>query len=251
MEKKDPTEVKAKKYPSPKEVAESIKVGYVPKDNVIDRYLPVFFRYVSSQYWTPIKVALRASQWLREVKVKTVLDVGSGPGKFCVVGALATECSFVGIEQRERLHLVARDLARRFGVEGQVRFIHGTFGVTPLENFDAYYFYNPFGENTFSPSDWLDRNVELSIERYEREVALAEQMMQRFPVGTYVICYNGFGGTMPENYKVVRSDLSASSLLQMWKKTAPVLQSTLRNQHPYFSCHPLEAMRVVSYCSPK
>jgi hypothetical protein len=218
MEKRDPTELSAEYPLSPGEVAENIRAGRIPKDSDIDRYLPASLSFVSNQHWTPIRVALRVSHWLNEFGIKTVLDVGSGPGKFCVLGALATKCSFVGIEQRENLFLVAHSLSWRFGVESQVRFIHGTFGVTPLGTFDAYYFYNPFGENTFGPSDWLDSKVEHSIERYEREVAAVEQMMQGFPVGTYIICYNGFGGTMPKEYEVVRYEANAPNSLQMWRK---------------------------------
>ena len=42
-------------------------------------------------HWTPVHVARRAAQFLVTGPETRVLDVGSGPGKFCLVGALATQ----------------------------------------------------------------------------------------------------------------------------------------------------------------
>jgi SAM-dependent methyltransferase len=216
MGKRDLT--KSRSAQSPRELAEAIREGQVPTDSAVDRYLPSPLQLASHQYWTSVAVALRVSQWLVEVGARTVLDVGSGPGKFCVLGALATDCSFVGIEQREHLVLAANSFAKCFEVEQRVRFIHGVFGETPLETFDAYYFYNPFIESVFGSKEWLDESVEHSEERFIREVALAEQMMCDLPIGTYLICYNGFGGRIPDDYVIVRRDPKAADSLQMWEK---------------------------------
>jgi len=53
----------------------------------------------------------------------TVLDVGSGAGKFCLIGAASTGATFVGVEQRPRLVRIARETSRRAGVTN-VEFIH-------------------------------------------------------------------------------------------------------------------------------
>jgi SAM-dependent methyltransferase len=218
MEKRDLATPKIEQNLSPREIAEAIRTGQIPTDSAIDRYLPARFRFVSHQYWTPVAVALRVSQWLTEVGAKTVLDVGSGPGKFCVLGALSTHCSFVGIEQRERLFLAAHQLARCFEVNERVRLVHGVFGEVPLENFDAYYFYNPFIENVFPSEEWLDDSVEHSEEKFNREVALVGKLMRNSPIGTYIICYNGFGGSISHDYELVRNDPSSFDSLRMWKK---------------------------------
>jgi SAM-dependent methyltransferase len=201
------------------ELAREIRYGHEPSDTIFDRFLSPHVRFASYHFWTSAAVAMRISEWLVKEQVQRVLDVGSGPGKFCVIGALATQCSFVGIEQRENLVLYARQLAKCFEVEARVQFIHGVFGEEMLEDFDAYYFYNPFGENTFSSNDWLDNSVELSEARYLRDVLFTEDMMRRAPLGTYFIFYNGFGGTMPHTYDELYNDTEAPNPLQMWKKT--------------------------------
>jgi SAM-dependent methyltransferase len=203
------------------ELALEIRYGHEPSDALFDRFLSPHVRFASYQFWTSVAVAMRVSEWLVKEQVKTVLDVGAGPGKFCVIGALATQSTFIGIEQRENLVLYARQLAKCFEVEARAQFIHGVFGEDILGDFDAYYFYNPFGENNFGPNDWLDQSVELGEARYLRDVLFTEDTMRRAPAGTYFIFYNGFGGTIPPSFEEIYRDVDAPSSLQMWQKTRP------------------------------
>ena len=137
--------------PSSWQVGEALRTGNCPSDRSFDRFLPHSLRLVSGRYWTPLIVARRVADWLDEVGVKTVVDIGSGAGKFCVATALAGRCTFTGIEQRGRLVHAARDLATQFGVEDRVCFIEGTLRRDSLPDADAYYLYNTFGENLFGP----------------------------------------------------------------------------------------------------
>lgn len=199
-------------------VAAAIREGRCPPEREFDRFLPFELRPMSTTYWSRLCVALRAAEWIRELGVRTVVDVGSGPGKFCVIAALATEARFIGVEQRERLVLAARDLARTFGVADRVQFVRGTFGDMPLPVAEAYYFFNPFGENVFGPEDRLDHDVELGNSRYLRDVASAEQLLDDLPSDTYLITYNGFGGAVPKSFQDVRVDRELPSVLRMWRK---------------------------------
>jgi hypothetical protein len=205
--------------PSVEQVAEAISSGVCPNDRFFDRFLPYDLRRVSGQHWTPLAVALRVASWLHRVRVRSVVDIGSGPGKFCVAAALASRCSFTGIEQRSRFVEAAGDLARLFGVRDRVQFVHGalTRGAVPVA--DAYYLYNPFGENLLSPDESLGDDVELSLERYDRDIALMQGFFERTPVGTYVIKYNGFGGQMPSSYREVLVDRETPNVLRMWRKS--------------------------------
>jgi predicted RNA methylase len=163
----------------PQRVAEALRAGRCPPDRAFDRFLPDELRVVSGQYWTPLGVAKRVAEWLDELNVRTVVDIGSGAGKFCVAAALAGHCHFIGLEQRSRLVASARTLARVFGVDDRVSFIEGAFGdiATPIA--DAYYLYNPFGEYRFGSRDHFDRGLELSDKRHARDVAAVEDLLQR------------------------------------------------------------------------
>jgi len=205
--------------PSAQRVARALRVGRCPGDGAFDRFLPYHSRLASGQHWTPLVVALRVAGWLDGLAVKTVVDIGSGAGKFCVAAALASHCDFTGIEQRPRLVAAARGLARIFDVEDRVRFVQGTLGQCSLPEADAYYLYNPFGENLFGPVGHLGDDVELSDERYRRDVTRMETFLERARVGTYIVKYNGFGGRMPPTYDEIRVDREMPNVLRVWRKT--------------------------------
>lgn len=201
------------------QVAEALRVGICPEDRAFDRFLSHELQIISGQYWTPLAVALRAAAWFYELDVRTVADIGSGAGKFCVAAALAGRCYFTGLEQRPRLVTAARTLARFFKVDNRVCFVEGTLGDIAPPIADAYYLFNPFGENLFNQDDCIDDSVELSNERYVRDIAAMEDLLHRASVGTYVLTYNGFGGRVPYSYDEVRVARDLPKLLRMWRKT--------------------------------
>jgi predicted RNA methylase len=203
---------------SPANIAASLRAGQYDLDREFDRFLPIKWRAASHWCWTPIRVAARVAAWLDELSIRTLLDIGSGPGKFCIVGAITGGCVFLGLEQRPRLVEVARTLAKLFGVEDRVCFLDATFGEAPVPLADAYYLYNPFGENLSRSEDRLDSEVELNDERYLRDVAATEQMLAEAPVGTVVITYNGFGGTIPLDYREIRVATDLPNILRLSRR---------------------------------
>lgn len=196
-----------------------LRDGRLRSNPTFDSLLPHDLRARSALHWTPLNVARRVAKWVDEQEIGTVLDIGSGVGKFCVAAALAGRAKYVGIEQRSRLVTVSRELAACLGVAERASFIHGTFGSSYIPEFDAYYLYNPFGENLFGPLSQIDRDVELSEARYWRDIATIEQMLAQAPVGTYLITYNGFGGRVPASYSQIRVDRELPNVLRMWQRT--------------------------------
>jgi SAM-dependent methyltransferase len=201
-------------------MAQALRHGTPPSDRAFDRFLSRDLQRLSRQHWTPLVVAIRVGEWLDRVSARTVVDIGSGSGKFCVAAALVSRAKFTGIEQRPRLVDAARRLARAFGVEDRVTFLHATARPEVIPVADAYYLYNPFGENLQGHAGHVDSDVELSAKRYRREVALMERFFHGTRVGTYVVKYNGFGGVMPAAYAPIRIDHDLSSILRMWQMTA-------------------------------
>jgi predicted RNA methylase len=187
-------------------------------DRSFDRFLPEPLRRVSGQYWTPLEVVMRAATWFDDLGVRSVVDIGSGAGKFCVASALVGERRCTGVEHRPRLVRAAEELARRFRVDDRVSFVVGAVGHADLPPADAYYLYNPFGENVFGPSCQLDGEVELSRERYAHDVAAVESFFRRCPPGTFVVTYNGFGGRVPAAFEETRVDRELPNVLRMWRK---------------------------------
>jgi predicted RNA methylase len=206
--------------PSLPRLAAALRERREPPDRLFDHYLPRALRQVSARHWTPLAVVARAAAWLDDLGIRSLVDVGSGAGKFCVAAALACDTSFVGIEQRGDLVQAARELARLFGVEGRVRFEQAAFTPCALPPADAYYVYNPFGENLLRSDEQIDLEVELSAERHAREVTAFEAMLRALPSGAHLLAYNGFGGAMPATFSELRSDDSLPNALRLWRKDA-------------------------------
>jgi SAM-dependent methyltransferase len=203
---------------TPAQIGRVLRAGLPFTDSIFDDHLPDQLRRVSHQFSTPINVVLRICEWLTETGTHNVLDIGSGAGKFCVAAALATDCEFVGLEQRPWLVTAARRLAKRFQVHRRVEFVEGVLREEGHDGFDGYYLFNPFGENILGREAWLDDSVELSERRWDRDVSLAEGLIERLPLGTRVITYNGFGGRIPDCYSEIRVDRTTPSLLRMWER---------------------------------
>src|ERR1700730_11082711 len=94
------------------------------EDEKFDRIYPQEIRELSSLCWTPVAVAAEAAKMLVTASGLRVLDIGCGPGKFCLVGASLTDGRFTGVEQRSGLVAEARQAASNLGL-ADVEFIHG------------------------------------------------------------------------------------------------------------------------------
>jgi SAM-dependent methyltransferase len=202
-------------------LARALRTGHCLDDREFDSLLPRRWRAASWRYWTPLAAVARAAAWLDELGVRSVVDIGAGTGKFCVAGALLGRAHFIGVEQRAELVETARVLSRAYGVAERVSFLHETFGEVAPPLADAYYFFNPFGENLFSWKGWLDDSVELSEGRYARELRLTRRWLAGAKPGTYVLTYNGIGESLPVSYRPVRVDRELPCVLKLWQQQAP------------------------------
>jgi SAM-dependent methyltransferase len=187
-------------------------------DDELDEVYPPAIRAVSSSFWTPVRVALRAAELLVTSPATRVLDVGSGVGKFCLVGAAATGATFVGVEHRARFVAMATRVAAECGVPS-AHFRCATFETVDVEEFDAIYFFNPFEENLWRPADRLDETVPLSRERFALDTTRAKQLLARARVGTRVVTYHGFGSNMPPGFRLDVRERQGSGCLDRWTKT--------------------------------
>ncbi len=198
-------------------LALALRDGHCPPDAAFDRFLPASLRALSPHHWTPLPVVKRASEWLDSLGIRCVVDIGAGAGKFCVAGALFSGCRFIGLEQRPSRVASAHTLARLFGVDDRVRFVCGALGQVPTPVGDAYYFFNPF-DNALGDMDDQETGVGLRIDQHQPAVTIAEAILRRAPGGTCVLTHYGFGGRVPESYRLIRFDLALTGGLRLWRK---------------------------------
>jgi hypothetical protein len=67
-----------------------LRPQHSPTDSAFDRFLPEDLKAVSAQYSTPLRLGKRAAEWLDDLNVRHVVDIGSGAGKVCVPAALVS-----------------------------------------------------------------------------------------------------------------------------------------------------------------
>lgn len=199
-------------------MAAALRAGRTPADEVFDRFLPLELRDVSAEYWTPLRVVRQAAAWLRDIGARAVVDVGSGAGKFCVAAALLTRCRFIGLEKRASLVGAADELAAIFDVDDRVTFVTGDLAAGAKAAGDAYYFFNPFGEYAFYSRRFAEPGMSVTPETYTRDVAAATALLSGARHGTFVITFNGFGGSVPAGYEQIDVAARLPGTLRLWKK---------------------------------
>lgn len=196
----------------PADLLEHIHAG---EDEHFDLLYPPKIRVVSSIHWTPVKIASQAAEFLVREPGTRVLDIGCGPGKFCIVGALTTPGRFTGVEQRQWLCDLARTTVARTEVPN-VEFVHGNIEALPFSGFDAFYLFNPFEEN-LETSLKIDETVHLDGELYERYTEHVGRQLALAPVGTRVATYCGACEEVPTGYECLETSIDYR--LKFWEKT--------------------------------
>jgi len=187
-------------------------------DERFDQIYPPRVRKLSSQHWTPVAVASAAAKLLVRKPGTRVLDIGCGPGKFCLIGSLLTDGHFTGIEQRSHLARAARQAALDQEIYN-VEIIHGNVTSVPFSNYDAFYLFNPFEENMFKRQK-IDGAVPLSATLYKKYTRYVAAELRAKPIGTRVVNYAGNSHEVPNCYDCQLS--SFGERLKLWVKVREV-----------------------------
>jgi hypothetical protein len=181
-------------------------------DAAFDSIYPKHFELMSQNHWTPLAVARKAASLL-DIKGAKVLDIGSGIGKFCLIGGhLNPDCTFFGIEQRQELVHCADNAKDDLGLEN-VHFIHANMTQVNFQEFDHFYFYNSFYEN-IDQLNAIDNNIETSFSLYTYYTLYLRTVLNQMPSGTRVVTYQSEGEVIPSTYKL--AEHSFNTLLRLW-----------------------------------
>ena len=188
--------------------------NFTESDEEFDKVYPKRYQKISKIHWTPIDVIKTALGWLEENDSMKVLDIGSGVGKFCIVGSLLSKHKFTGVEKRNNLFLQAKKTATFFKTEN-VHFINDNITNVNFHEFDAFYYFNPFCEQ-IAYSDWIDKIVDYSEEKYTHYVDYVIQELTKLPNGTKVITYCSHDFILPSSYTL--RNMKFEGQLLLWIK---------------------------------
>ena len=177
--------------------------NYFDSDAAFNKVYTGYIEKLSERHWTPVDIAQQASKFLANTGAK-ILDIGSGAGKFCLVGAhSAPNAHFIGIEQRRHLVEAASGAQKKLGIKN-ASFIHGNFTQLDLRQFDHFYFYNAFYEN-ITPFGRIDNDIEHSDALFYYYVDYLYNELLKRPPGTKIVTYQSFHGEIPHGYEMVDS----------------------------------------------
>lgn len=195
----------------------SLKAGLPVPDSAFDSNFPAFHRALSGAHWTPVEAALIASRYACFKPGAKVLDVGSGVGKFCMLGSLFhPDSSFHGVEQRGTLVGIAKRVARKLAVP-RATFAHANAENVDWSRFDSVYLFNPFWEH-FDEKGRIDDAIPLHAEHFLRYLTMTREKLAQLRDGSRAVILNGFGAEMPPGFRLLASERVVGLDLHVWER---------------------------------
>lgn len=173
-------------------IFKNLQLNIDVEDHLFNTLYPLRINKLSERHWTPVEVANPGAVYLEDGPGKKVLDIGSGAGKFCLVGATSTKGVFYGVEQRQSLVKLSQKIARIYDIDN-VYFIHSNITKISFSNYDAFYIYNPFYEN-------IDNSLSIDEKLYFTYSEYVENQLKKTPVGTRLVTYWSMWMKIPEGF---------------------------------------------------
>lgn len=169
-------------------------------DEEFDSIYPEKVREIGNIQWTPVEVAKLAAEYLAELPGSKILDIGSGVGKFCLVGASCTQGHFTGVEQRLNFVEIANGLKERFKLDNAA-FVNANIMDIAFTGFDSIYFFNSFYEN-IDRNAVIDSSVERGIDFYKLYTRYVSGQLEKMPIGTRLVTYWSQQEIVPASYEL-------------------------------------------------
>lgn len=197
-------------------VFELLKLNIDITDDDFNSVYPEKIRMLARKHWTSVSVAKAASEYLVEKPGTKVLDIGSGAGKFCMIGAANTKGHFTGVEQRFELIKLSRSLSDSYFIHN-AKFIHANITSINLRDYDAFYFYNSFYEN-IDRLNKIDCTVTLDIQLYHLYSMYIVEQFTSLPLGARLVTFCSPLNIIPRTFRL--QDSSHGGLLKFWEKVS-------------------------------
>ncbi len=197
-------------------IFEFLKMNIDISDDDFNGIYPKRIRKLASQHWTPVAVAKLAADFLVQEPGIRVLDIGSGAGKFCMIGATNTKGHFTGVEQRIELIELSTRISHAYEVQN-ADFIHANITSIEFSEYDAFYFYNSFYEN-IDVLNSIDRTIKLDPELYNLYSAYLIQQFISLPIGTRIATFHTPFSIIPQTFKL--RDSLHGGFLNFWEKVS-------------------------------
>lgn len=195
-------------------IFECLKLNMDIDDNAFNKIYPENIKALSQRHWTPVDVAKMAAKYLVDNTGKKVLDIESGAGKFCLVGAASTDGIFYGVEQRASLTKISKKIADKHNISN-VDFINLNIKEISFLEYEAFYFFNSFYEN-IDTSCSIDDTIIHDIDLYYDYSEYVREQLDATPIGTRLVTYWSKWDEIPNSFNLI--DTACDKLLNFWEK---------------------------------
>lgn len=182
-------------------------------DKDFDSLLPAEIRQKADIHFSPIDVIERCIEFFEENNVSNVLDIGSGVGKFCIVGAHLSDMHFTGIEIRQSLHLVGQNILEQTK-KTSVNLLNMNITEVPFGQFDGFYYFNPFFEN-IAEEGQIDHKLSTKVQNFNHYTTYVEIALNAAPAGSCLASYWTPHSAIPPSFLLTDS----YGELSFWRKS--------------------------------
>jgi len=184
-------------------------------DDAFNQLYPKSIQLLARRHWTPLHVIRKAILFLAVRDRVRILDIGSGPGKFCLASAyFRPNVLCYGVEQRKSLVDCAESAREILGFQN-VSFLHGNFTQLDFGDYDHFYFFNSFYEN-LAGTEKIDDSIAYSGDLYRYYNRYLFQLLEKKPAGTRLVTFHSLEDDMPEGYHIAGVEMN--NLLKYWIK---------------------------------
>jgi len=180
-----------------------------------DKIYKAKYQVASNCHWTPTEVIETAISWLDGNEKSKILDIGSGVGKFCIIGSFLSKAIFTGVEKRKDLVSEANRVKNKLD-RVNISFLHANITEIDFSDFDIFYYYNPFYEQK-AMYGWIDQKISFSEEKFEIYKNYVLEQLNKQAIGTKVVLYHSADLGLHEKYEL--SSIFYDGALQLWIKT--------------------------------
>ena len=196
------------------EIKSRLNEGLEVFDDELDFLLDPAFQPHADRHFTSIHIAQMAVAFLTASGQHHILDIGSGTGKFCLIGGMMSSSLFTGIEYRGDFVQQAKLLASKAELTN-VNFIHANLIDCSFKHYSAFYMFNPFLEQIDATAT-MNSGAEPSARLYRKYHNHVAHQLDNCLIGTRLVTYYVNEKQIPTSFLPVKKMYQGT--LIFWEK---------------------------------
>ncbi|MGE0631999.1 MAG: class I SAM-dependent methyltransferase [Pseudobdellovibrionaceae bacterium] len=199
-------------------VIEQIRSGKAIEETEFDQIFPPYYQFQSTIHWSSIEVARQISEWINPLNRKSLVDIGCGVGKLCLLLRILTNYEIFGIEQRPKLVEIANKIIKVNCLKN-ISITQMNMLDLNWDLHDIYYLYNPFQEHIADEDhSIIEKDIEFDAKNYAHYTSEVFRQLTLAKPGKVLITFHGYGGRVPSSWRMVASRHMENGNLTMWVK---------------------------------